>query len=1208
MILGKKDTTVDALYFIKNFTEVLNCTLRIVVKGPTESVCTGWMLTNNIVILPDFAATQNDNYLCYPASKNDKLPVPAKLIFKLPSSVPGNVSPALLLVQKTINNPAPALQSEKPEEGDPIAILQYPGGVPNIQVSFGKIMAATDENITYDADTQPGSSGSPVLNLRTGKIIGMHYSSGPSSSNTGLSIAAIITFLRNSEYWSAISKYHTILDVIAPEKEMINISASPVWKNIHYSAARSWNFDSSLLSKSDQETLKSLVANADTPQWILKPADRQAILSTITRAELQKIKKLKIVNETGQKVIDRILKGGPYELDKINETELPYWLQAVRWFAEFDKELPDAAEVNRALEKKRIRSRLAELGGSDFKGRKKELADLNKWYKNSATGPVVISGIGGIGKSALICHFVLSLPESTTVLWLDFDRADLAPDDANSAIKILCEQVSVQLDMQIPAIVSNWKDWKIGAGQLGESLARQLKNRPVPILILDGFEVAQQVKQYEEIWKLLELLISKCPSIKIIISGRAPVNTVKLAGKEPVPVALKGMDEEDAASWLLAHNISKASITKQIIEISGGIPLVLKLAVHYIDTGGKMNELPKQLPNVMIEGYLYQRILDRVIDIQLKPISREALILRKISADIIKEILSSSIPAGSSPEDVLERLSREMSLVGENDSMTGLSAVLRGQEGVLQLRPEVRTATLKLLELENAAWVKTIDQKVVDYYLRQNLEETENRAELIYHLLRIGDIAQAEKYWDISCAPLLKYSIEDLADTAFAERKWLLEKTGQAIGKVKDDIRIWETNALKQVKDLLARGQVNKVNDILKQRTERSENSPLVVYDALVAGSSKDIPKAITLLSKNGVSSSAIQSEKLLLRALFEEQKGDWQMADYLLSQITPEFWRSRKKNKIEALTVQAARLRLAVSISNELAITALNKPGSKEIALMKKMLEIALATGDAILPSLTELINGYWRQESFGSYLKLPVNKNELREFTRSLQQKKHKIFPFDISPGNLQELFSNPVNKKEIESLSADMNTKKSGNGTIIAELALLASYRWKQASETLLLYDLTTPAIGKEGEIDPLDLSVIASLAAFRGQPMEVILDGYGGPSIDSFLNRVIKNNPKSAVPPLSEKRKHLLTDYISLELQNTSSKQSVPESLIIGIEKEIEKQSGTSYSYSSLRILSSIKNEASVSMLLYLFGPDPLEMLCRRVLGLPDNYKF
>ena len=74
--------------------------------------------------------------------------------------------------------------------------------------------------------------------------------------------------------------------------------------------------------------------------------------------------------------------------------------------------------------------------------------------------------------------------------------------------------------------------------------------------------------------------------------------------------------------------------------------LVLKLAVRLIEAGGEVRQLPEELPKTLIEGFLYQQILDRLIDPLLKPVARDALVLRSVTAEMIPDVLGDSVPKG----------------------------------------------------------------------------------------------------------------------------------------------------------------------------------------------------------------------------------------------------------------------------------------------------------------------------------------------------------------------------------------------------------------------------------------------------------------------------------------------------------------------------------------------------------------------------------
>ena len=56
-----------------------------------------------------------------------------------------------------------------------IYILQYPKG--ELSVSYGIINNIIDNKINHYSNTEEGSSGSPILSLKTFKIIGIHYGS-----------------------------------------------------------------------------------------------------------------------------------------------------------------------------------------------------------------------------------------------------------------------------------------------------------------------------------------------------------------------------------------------------------------------------------------------------------------------------------------------------------------------------------------------------------------------------------------------------------------------------------------------------------------------------------------------------------------------------------------------------------------------------------------------------------------------------------------------------------------------------------------------------------------------------------------------------------------------------------------------------------------------------------------------------------------------
>lgn len=370
-------------------------------------------------------------------------------------------------------------------------------------------------------------------------------------------------------------------------------------------------------------------------------------------------------------MIDRILEGPPFDLDTVPYDTLPHWLQAVRWFDGAVPDLPSPAQVHRTLQRRRVRERLATVAGPGFRGRTAELALLNGWFTEPEPGPMVISGIGGIGKSALVARFAELLPATTPLFWLDFDRVDLAPDDAVSLLTELGAQATVQLDgFTAPPLDAT--SWVSGVSGFAAALTAVA---PGPaLLVLDGFEVAQHAARHQEIWPVLDGLLGSAPALRLLVSGRAPVTNLRLGGRDAVSRQLTGLDREVADAWLAERRVTDAAVRQRVVEVSQGIPLVLKMAMRLLDAGGSVEDLPAAL----VEGYLYHRILDRVVDAELQPVARDALQLRAVHADMLAGVLHDRIPPGADPPALLERLSQELAIVESLDEPGGTVWVPNG--------------------------------------------------------------------------------------------------------------------------------------------------------------------------------------------------------------------------------------------------------------------------------------------------------------------------------------------------------------------------------------------------------------------------------------------------------------------------------------------------------------------------------------------------
>lgn len=1203
MIIGGHNDIYDVSHFMGGLASAVKGLLRVSANpGHDYSFCSGWLLTDTLVVIPDYAATDT-TFFCYPSAPEGEQPqaVQATLLWPDTSSSREGTSPALLRLSKPLPGCAFVPETKSTAVGDPVMVLQQADGALQAHFSLGTITDVEPVWIKYNASTSIGSGGGPIIDTTSWKVIGMHMASlRDERVNRGLRIDPILDALRHSGAWLEIVKHHNLaeaaytlletIEVFKPlqVKRRIRTAKAKITEvDDHLTkAALCWSFDPEKVSEKERKELQPLVVDAKASSWTLKTKERQRILRTAGSPEqMQEQVPDETTDETGQTVIKDILKGAPYNLDEIEEEQLSYWLQAVRWFDGIVPGLPSPAEVNTTLERKRTRSKLQNVIRG-FRGRKKELGQLLDWYNDANAGPMLITGIGGMGKSALVGYFVNGLPSDTLLLWLDFDRPDLAPDDAVSVLNAIAKQATVQLTgFGSPDI--DEENWREDAKELGIRLAAATKKTSSPLMILDGFEVAQHTKEYDEIWQVLEGLLAEVPRLKIIVSGRAPVKSLKLQNKDATPLPLKGLAEPDAEAWLREHGINDDEVLKVVLKLAEGIPLRLKLAVRLVESGEKVKDLPEKLPQEYITGYLYQRILYRVIDPDLIPVVEDILVLRKCSKPMLVKILGDNVPQGLTAEKVYERLSREMALVGDAENLYGSFVVAGNNADKLELRPEVRSATLRLLEQNNKQKVEAMDQKAVDWYRGQDLTDVGNVAELVYHLLRLRKLDEARKVFRIECVPLLRDAINELPEDAQAEHSWLEKKVGAVTDEPTDNLLSWEIQAALDIRSRLGRGLVKDIENILFSRKQRTSESPLLVYDAFNCWQKGELQNAINILKYADEASAAVQRDRNIFHAFLLSQEGNWEAADKLLEILDHgPFFAGATDQMLLLQMVTAARIRLTVDIEAELKLfEALNKfarDGDPKGIDILSLLRRFLPPSDIVTPLLNDLFAKDVIFESFSSILKVPFTDGELTDFRLKLQHERISAAPLAIS---LEQDVTWDTIQKFRQLTSPDItNEFASEEQNLAYQLAYKGYRRWKLATSQHILGYLCKFILEKQ-ELSAKYFALRGVFVAFRGQPMQ--FESFS--SVDKLLDFSINSTGVIAAEKPSEAGSELLSRYF----------------LLAGIPMIKDLEPGKMFHQLPPRDKG---GDQINSLVIYLGSPSPLELLCKTILGLPENYKL
>ena len=142
-------------------------------------------------------------------------------------------------------------ESEEGYSGESIYIIQYPKEI--LSVSYGILISIEELNrndFTHSCSTEKGSSGSPILNSKNNKLVGIHKKSG------GASNCNIGVFLKDS-IKEFIKKECKLIDELN-KKYNLNIKSSRITE-LDLPKVKIGNEGLELISKIEFMELKKLI-------------------------------------------------------------------------------------------------------------------------------------------------------------------------------------------------------------------------------------------------------------------------------------------------------------------------------------------------------------------------------------------------------------------------------------------------------------------------------------------------------------------------------------------------------------------------------------------------------------------------------------------------------------------------------------------------------------------------------------------------------------------------------------------------------------------------------------------------------------------------------------------------------------------------------------------------------------------------------------
>jgi len=558
---------------------------------------------------------------------------------------------------------------------------------------------------------------------------------------------------------------------------------------------------------------------------------------------------------------------------------------------------------------------------------------VRRWFGLERKPPLVIYAPGGAGKTTLISKFLLEhmqVPEELKFpyVYLDFDNPRLALNDPDT---IMSESVR-QLSIQYPSASAELKNFlsderathyaqqtevasdsildiseAINEGAAAASvsrfanLVRRIVHRSseagaysLPLLIvLDTYEEVQTqgFKQEIQLWNLMDSIQHDFPTVRIVVFGRSRLEQVPTSNISTRLELLENFDRPSAESFLRKLGVGDANVARSLYDELGGNPLSLKLAAEVYRRGDyQAGRSTKGWSNSffffnasehLVQGQLYQRILGHIHDPEVRKLAHPGLILRRITPELIKEVLQKpcgiAVPDDERARQLFDALKRESALVTMES------------DGALRHRPDVRRIMLNLLARDKPEQTREINRLAVKYYEGQ--AGLSARAEEIYHRLQLGESAkEIQARWKEGVGDYLRGAIEELP----VESRLTLASFLNVRLK-KEDVEAaglaeWERYIAGNVNELVRLGHYAEALKALRERKERTAGSPLHLIEARALALMHRWSAAMEAVLRAQAAASASGSRRemlnaVLLAAQLSHQHGQIEVADNYLAQ-----------------------------------------------------------------------------------------------------------------------------------------------------------------------------------------------------------------------------------------------------------------------------------------------------------------------------------
>ena len=664
-------------------------------------------------------------------------------------------------------------------------------------------------------------------------------------------------------------------------------------------------------------------------QALARLGGREAILNACRRNESD-------AEDPLERAFLSLLESSGEQIEDRSYGELAHMLEASELLSGIVDGVRGPAVIQKALDHASVLEPLRALVGTHFRGREKELAQLREYVgflptdtvadslrrsARAALGrhdrpPLVVLGVGGIGKSTLLAKFILDHATHTRAIaftYLDFDRANISIAEPASIMLEAARQLTTQCED------SHRAEWEMLCAQWAAQMVADRRHRHATpmhsptapddrieprmvdefayalersfgagkpfLLVLDTFEEVQYRSRelVGALWMLLDRLGDRLPMLRTVLAGRAPIE-----GHKTETLELSMLDEKAALGFLEAHGVLERDpqAAQLIVSRLGRSPLTLSLASDILrrDECGleAISDLTRRqrlfvfsLDHQTAQTELYRRLLRHIHDRDVRKLAHPGLALRRVTPQAIRHVLAGpcelEVDTDERAHELFESLRLEITLVRATE------------DGALEHRADVRRAMLPMLRENEPDKVNAIHRCAIEYF--SHSKSIADRAEEIYHRLAMGDDpTDVDLRWRDGVEDRLRSAVGELPPRAQA---YLAARVGVEI-----DPQAWELASREDIErrteqraaDHLRVGDPRAALAALTAVTDRAHGSRLYLLEALSYRQLGDaeaalgtINRALAVIPDRG--SGITMIEMLELGAQFDSARGDLESA-----------------------------------------------------------------------------------------------------------------------------------------------------------------------------------------------------------------------------------------------------------------------------------------------------------------------------------------